>query len=720
MRLTLFNTKKTRAFLEMLYAHGHDVHGINRGDMTLVIRPSEDGAVASIRTIRKRDRDGETAVLSGYRQVFSQRSLVCRDPIEITKSGIQKLLKVRKKRWTSLKIYKGKKADNLQIDHRTRESIELSTPTADCVDVPDTAVSRSVSTDQLVSAIRACSLMPPLDSTERGEVYLLADGSSLQIKRRTGEMSCTREIVLSRALESQYAAQIPRELLSAVLKDMSGKSNKVVRVLLPAENEIWIRTTFGWSWFADYARATPLRVVESPKRIAFFSLDEHQLRTLESFAKSASEVSSGNPLLLRVKPHGLQVTGRHPGLIREVTASVRVRQVVAREEVQLTIRSHSLVKLLNAARAAYAAPYSFYLCEDGLLQFRGKEAGCVAEIERTETEIFTGETPTLLWASGGDPKLVVESPHNHILLSFAELPKQVQRKEGEFERRLEKLELLDGKMRIFFDSGAFSVWHAGARVNFDDYIRFLKWNAKFLDTYVALDVIRGTVKENVDQYVRMLDAGLTPLYVWHLYEDFALLDELLQEHHEAIKLGGIGAGGAPLTPDHIREPYICELIGRITTRLETRIHLFGTTSEWILKKYPMVYSADSTSWRFLGQNHQIQTPFGTFSTKPRDRRSILGHRLRDEVQRFIDSLNLSRSVSIESLCEESDHRHLVNLAYWSFFERYYAYVDWMKLEQRFIPGDKLKARGKLNLDNSTIITPTSYDAPHSTENRTAA
>lgn len=716
MSITFTNTPSVSTLLRVLAAHGDGERGINRAEVLLELRPSDEGTVANIRTTRRRDHDNESVLNCGYRQVLSDKSACGAEPLAISKDGVQKLLKAVRDEWRTLKIWEEEGQGKIQVDEGTPSP--LATTPVDRSEVEAAPVGElSIRSSQLLEALEACISIPPLDSTYAGEVSLRIEDRSLTVERRAGEMKYEKELKLSERVSTAVSAQIPHELLSIALDQLRPLAGKMLPSSVPSDGEIWLRTAYGWMWFCDYVPRQPVEVIEVGDKVGFFSLTQPELRAFEDAVKSAAGATAKRPLIVRIDANGLHVFASHPAVVELLTFRIPAKQAVARQPVEFEIRPDSLLSVLTAARGTGTDSCAFYLCEDPVLEFRSRQTSSSAEVRRIDASVSLEDSPLILWASGGDPKVIVESPHRHILLSFSELPKGVQHAEGEFERHLEKQGLLDGRMKIFLDSGAYSVWHAGAEVDIEEYIKFLKWNAKFLDIYVALDKIRGTVKENVENYVRMLDAGLFPLYVWHLYEDFSLLDELLDSYKDAVERGGIGSGGAPHTPDYIREPYICELITRVRTVLATRIHMFGTTSEWILKKYSMVYSADSTSWRFLGQNHRIQTPFGAFSTKPRDRTTIFGHRLYPELQQFTKIIELSTGFDLEGLASDVKARHLFNLAYLSFFEKHYAYQDWMKLEQKFIPVDELRKRGRLNLDNDAIIVPPlrrggpSFDSP---------
>lgn len=162
------------------------------------------------------------------------------------------------------------------------------------------------------------------------------------------------------------------------------------------------------------------------------------------------------------------------------------------------------------------------------------------------------------------------------------------------------------KVRLCLDSGAFSAWTQGEKIDVHDYIAYVKKNKHLLDTYFNLDVIPGKpnqprtpeqVKKAAKQSYRNLQimkkAGLDPIPVFHQGESFEWLNKLLEDNHVYIALGGLG--GQSDTESIIWLDRCFNILTDKQGRAIIKIHGLGVSSFNLLRRYPW-YSCDSTSW----------------------------------------------------------------------------------------------------------------------------
>tara|TARA_R110000751_G_scaffold167061_1_gene272925 strand:- start:612 stop:1511 length:900 start_codon:yes stop_codon:yes gene_type:complete len=141
---------------------------------------------------------------------------------------------------------------------------------------------------------------------------------------------------------------------------------------------------------------------------------------------------------------------------------------------------------------------------------------------------------------------------------------------------------------IFIDSGGFSAFTQGVKINIDDYCDFIKKYKKQITYYAQLDVIgdeQGT--ERNQKY--MESQGLNPLPVFHFKGDYKRLEALVKEY-DYICLGG-------LVPLSRAKPILIAHLDKCFSIIKDncKVHGFGMTGMDILKRYPW-YSVDSTSW----------------------------------------------------------------------------------------------------------------------------
>jgi hypothetical protein len=169
------------------------------------------------------------------------------------------------------------------------------------------------------------------------------------------------------------------------------------------------------------------------------------------------------------------------------------------------------------------------------------------------------------------------------------------------------------------DSGAFSAWKKGERIELRSYIEFIQSNLAFLHSYVSLDVIPGRLGgrptqteidaaalESFKNYEQMCAADLHPIPVFHFGEREDWLRRILDSGAEWI-----GLGGSVGRPDEARYQFFARSFRIIAdSGRRVRVHGFGATSAWHVLKYPW-YSVDSTSWVMPGINGRILVPAAT-------------------------------------------------------------------------------------------------------------
>ena len=100
---------------------------------------------------------------------------------------------------------------------------------------------------------------------------------------------------------------------------------------------------------------------------------------------------------------------------------------------------------------------------------------------------------------------------------------------------INKFNLVNRFNDFFLDSGAFSAYTVGAKINLDEYIQYIKDHK--IKTYANLDVI-DDVEGSYQNYKYMVSSGLKPIPVFHCGEDSKYL-ELYLKDCDYIALGGV-------------------------------------------------------------------------------------------------------------------------------------------------------------------------------------
>lgn len=179
---------------------------------------------------------------------------------------------------------------------------------------------------------------------------------------------------------------------------------------------------------------------------------------------------------------------------------------------------------------------------------------------------------------------------------------------------IRKFKNLDENNKVFLDSGAFSAWSLGIKINLIEYIKFIKTYKKLFDVVASLDV-KGSHEKSIQNHKEMLRAGLDyVLPVYHRLEPLEVLDEYVDMGSEYIAIGNIAAESKSSKRKFV--PGLRQTIDRIPK--DIKIHLFGMTSFPILKMMlDRITSSDSSSWNAVTKYGQLINAAGKFvSFKP--------------------------------------------------------------------------------------------------------
>jgi hypothetical protein len=150
-------------------------------------------------------------------------------------------------------------------------------------------------------------------------------------------------------------------------------------------------------------------------------------------------------------------------------------------------------------------------------------------------------------------------------------------------------------LHLFLDSGAFSAWKSGVKIDIDEFIKYIKQN--HIGKYITLDVI-GDPEKTYNNLKYMESQKLQPIPVFHLGSDFKYLQQLINEEYYYICLGG--------TVGNSRKKRI-EFFDECFRRFpDTYFHGLGMTDPKLMVKYPW-FSVDSTTWLIGRKMCKLQT-----------------------------------------------------------------------------------------------------------------
>lgn len=195
------------------------------------------------------------------------------------------------------------------------------------------------------------------------------------------------------------------------------------------------------------------------------------------------------------------------------------------------------------------------------------------------------------WNLTGFRNILLEGEQYNWLVSYYWLN---QLKEDQIEPFLSSKD----KGLFFLDSGAYSAWKSGVKINLFDYIAFInKWQ-KYFTHVVCLDVIDNPINSEVNHLImRQMIEGVEIIPVFHSGESFKVLDYFLKQKYSYI-------GISPNNKWSIRAKR--NWMNRVSQYQLPSTHGFGYTEQG-LRRYSLT-TADSTSWMICSANGLIILP----------------------------------------------------------------------------------------------------------------
>lgn len=158
--------------------------------------------------------------------------------------------------------------------------------------------------------------------------------------------------------------------------------------------------------------------------------------------------------------------------------------------------------------------------------------------------------------------------------------------------------------KVFLDSGAFSAFTLGTKVDINRYCDYCHENKDIIHFPSVLDAI-GDYKGTYHNQMEMERQGVKPLPCYHYGEPPEVLEHYVA-NYEYITIGGMVPISTPqliLWLDEIWERYLTDDKGVP----KIKIHGFGLTSLPLMFRYPW-YSVDSSTWVQWAANGMILLP----------------------------------------------------------------------------------------------------------------
>jgi hypothetical protein len=234
-------------------------------------------------------------------------------------------------------------------------------------------------------------------------------------------------------------------------------------------------------------------------------------------------------------------------------------------------------------------------------------------------------------------------------------------------------------IKLFIDSGAWTAFTCGAKINIDEYIWYLNQNVGKFSVIAPLDVLPSGIEdadkcaeESWHNFVymrkRLIDRDKL-IAVYHQGEAIDFLIRMLTYEDEYGKLDYIGLGALANTLDYkTRDVFIEKCFSIIMKYNPTiKVHAFGMTDLRLLELYPFT-SADSSTYVMAAGMGELVTKFGrvpvSYERGDRIKKDSVAGKLLDE---YISSLGFDYDVLAASRID----RVRFNVAYFKNWEANY-------------------------------------------------
>jgi len=170
---------------------------------------------------------------------------------------------------------------------------------------------------------------------------------------------------------------------------------------------------------------------------------------------------------------------------------------------------------------------------------------------------------------------------------------------------------------ILLDCGAFTAWKSGISISLDAYIKYVQRHRHLIACYLNLDIIPGSegrrewdaelieraAQQSHANLLRMKDAELHPVPVFHRGDAFQWLERMLFDGETSIALAALPFGG---TPRHEIMGWL-DVCFSIIGQTPVKVHGLAMTSPMLLHLYPWT-SVDSRTWFFSAALGHIPVP----------------------------------------------------------------------------------------------------------------
>ena len=236
------------------------------------------------------------------------------------------------------------------------------------------------------------------------------------------------------------------------------------------------------------------------------------------------------------------------------------------------------------------------------------------------------------------------------------------------------------KSKLFIDSGAYTAYTKGIKIDVDDYIGYLNNLSDRVTIFAQLDTIPGEFRQEKtkedrlnapklswENYLYMRERLKEPkklIPIFHQGEDYKWLKNMLEwkdENGEHIPYIGISpAIDVPGIEDFLNTSF--RIIAE-SSNPDVKTHAFGMTQLKMLELYPYT-SADSTSWKMSAAMGSIYTPYGTIYVSDRRNhdKAYIKNQPKEAMQNILNYIE-RLGFTFDDIMLHDYNRYIVNIQY---------------------------------------------------------
>lgn len=229
---------------------------------------------------------------------------------------------------------------------------------------------------------------------------------------------------------------------------------------------------------------------------------------------------------------------------------------------------------------------------------------------------------------------------------------------------------------LFLDSGAFSAFTKGAKIDINKYAAFINKHGHHFRLRANLDDIGDDGPKSWENMKYLESCGCKVFPVFHHGDQIKYLTKILDEGYDYMALGGLVGASTKVLQEWLDNIWGNYLVNR-QGEPRIKVHGFGLTSFPLTKRYPW-QSVDSSSavmtsnfgaCLFIVNDELIKVDFSEHSPSKRNIDGVHYDAMPGPMREAVDRLLHSYNINAKQLSEHYTFRNVVNMHTYQSFEK---------------------------------------------------